>query len=60
MINEDIMLSEGRPGSKTNTPMHIENLQQLKLIEVENRMKVAKGWGGGNGRCTQWVESLLH
>ena len=48
MINEDIMLSEISQAQKDKYSMIThEKSTTVKLIEVENRMKVAKGWGGG-------------
>ena len=52
MINEDIMLSEISQAQKDkySTITHEKSIT-VKLVEVENRMKVAKGQGvgGGNG-----------
>ena len=47
MINEDIMLSEISHAQKDKYSITHEKSTTVKLIEAENRMKVAKGWGGG-------------
>ena len=48
MTNDDIMLSEISHAKKDKYSMIThEKSTTVKLIEAENRMKVAKGWGGG-------------
>lgn len=60
MSLEDTMLSGIRQSQKENTARFHpdEAFQVIKLIETENKIMVARGWGKEKWRVVRWVPSF--